>query len=354
MNEYKTKILPCEESGLIVAAALINCGEIVAMPTETVYGLAANALDEEAVKHIFKAKGRPSDNPLIVHLQSCEDIPLYTENVPDLAYELFAKFSPGPLTIVLEKKAIIPDITSGGLSTVGIRIPSDEKCRRLIDLSGVPIAAPSANLSGKPSPTTAAHVMEDMNGKIPLILDGGDSIVGIESTVISLEDGKIRILRPGFVTAEDLSAFGEVITDSGVTENIKSDEPAKSPGMKYKHYAPKCEVILVNGSSEKFAEFIAKEGANKGEHKDLHKSLHKSVKIAAVVSAADSLKMNSDGVFAYGDNETDFAHNLFALLRQIDDLGFDRIYVKTPKKTGIGLAVYNRLIRAAGFNIIDL
>jgi L-threonylcarbamoyladenylate synthase len=346
MNEYKTKILPCEESGLIVAAALIDCGEIVAMPTETVYGLAANALDSEAVGRIFKAKGRPSDNPLIVHLKSCEDISLYTENVPDLAYELFAKFSPGPLTIVLPKKAIIPDITSGGLKTVGIRIPADEKCRRLIDLSGVPIAAPSANISGKPSPTTPAHVMEDMNGKIPLILDGGECAVGIESTVISLESGKIRILRPGFVTAEDLSPYGEIITDSGVTEQINSDEPVKSPGMKYKHYAPECEVILVNGSAEQFAEFIANNGANE--------SAQRNVKIAAVVNAADSLKMNGEGVFAYGENETDFAHNLFALLRRIDDLGFDRIYVKTPKKTGIGLAVYNRLIRAAGFNIIDL
>jgi L-threonylcarbamoyladenylate synthase len=354
MSEFITRIVPCDEAGLVQAAGIIKSGGVVAMPTETVYGLAADATDENAVKKIFKAKGRPADNPLIVHIADVSDVSLYAENVPDLAYELFEKFSPGPLTIVLPKKPIIPDITSGGLKTVGIRIPADENCRRLIDLSGVPIAAPSANLSGKPSPTTAAHVFGDIGGKIPLILDGGECSVGIESTVISIENGKIRILRPGFVTAEDLSDFAEVITDRGVTEKIDSGEPAKSPGMKYKHYAPECEVFLVDGSVEKFAAFCKKETAD-GFH--IAVLINKDDARAFLGASSDSAKKDAAGsmrLLNYGKTEEDFAKNLFSKLREIDSLGVDRAYIQSPQKNGIGLAVYNRLIRAAGFRVISL
>jgi L-threonylcarbamoyladenylate synthase len=336
VKQFETRILPCDKLGIREAADIIKRGGIVAMPTETVYGLAANALDPAAVKSVFKAKGRPADNPLIVHLSSCEDIGLYTENVPDLAYKLFERFSPGPLTIVLSKKAVIPDITSGGLQTVGIRIPADEHCRRLIELAGVPIAAPSANISGKPSPTTAAHVFADISGKIPLILDGGACTVGIESTVISISSGKIRILRPGFVTAEDLEQFGEVIIDSGIDGVIPDDKAPESPGMKYKHYAPDCEVFLLNGSEKAFAEFLQKNGEN----------------FAAVVSERSAIK--GKNIYTYGETDTDFAHNAFSLLRKIDKDGYEKIYIETPEKNGIGLAVYNRLIRAAGFKVINL
>jgi L-threonylcarbamoyladenylate synthase len=326
--------MPCDEKGLTEAAEIIKNGGIVAMPTETVYGLAANALDPKAVENVFKAKGRPSDNPLIVHISDVSEVSLYAEDVPDLAYKLFERFSPGPLTVVLKKKDIIPDITSGGLDTVGIRIPGDEKCRRLISLTGVPIAAPSANISGKPSPTTAEAVYDDLCGKIPLILDGGACSVGIESTVVSLEDGKIRILRPGFVTAEDLSELAEVIIDSGVSEN--TEKTPKSPGMKYKHYAPDCDVYLVSGNERAFAEFLRQNGEN----------------FAAVVSERSEIK--GVNIYTYGETETDLAHNIFSLLRKIDKDGYEKIYIQTPEKTGIGLAVYNRLIRAAGFKTIDL
>jgi L-threonylcarbamoyladenylate synthase len=334
MNKFQTCILPCDKNGLQQAAELIKSGGIAAMPTETVYGLAANALDPKAVENVFKTKGRPADNPLIVHLSDISQVAEYTEDIPDLAFRIFERFSPGPLTVVLKKKDIIPDITSGGLDTVGIRIPGDEKCRRLIALAGVPIAAPSANISGKPSPTTAASVYDDLNGKIPLILDGGACRVGIESTVISLENGKIRILRPGFVTPEDLSELAEVIIDSGVSEN--TEKTPKSPGMKYKHYAPDCEVFLVNGSGRTFAEFLQKNSEN----------------FAAVVSEQSEIK--GANIYTYGETDTDLAHNIFSLLRKIDKNGYEKIYIQTPEKKGIGLAVYNRLIRAAGFKTIDL
>jgi L-threonylcarbamoyladenylate synthase len=350
MNKFDTKILPCDEEGLREAADVIKSGGIVAMPTETVYGLAANALDPRAVESVFKAKGRPADNPLIVHLSSCKDIELYTENVPDLAYKLFERFAPGPLTIVLPKKAIIPDITSGGLKTVGIRIPANDSCRRLIELAGVPIAAPSANISGKPSPTKAEHVFDDIGGKIPLILDGGRCTVGIESTVISLLNDKIRILRPGFVTAEDLSNFGEVIIDSGINGEIPDDKTAESPGMKYKHYAPDCEVFLVNGTISQFAEYFTRNANNAV-------AIIMNSQMLPFVMAAGRLHLPNNPtnkLFTSGEDETEFARSLFGNLRDADKYGFKYAYILSPEKNGVGLAVYNRLIRAAGFKIIDL
>jgi L-threonylcarbamoyladenylate synthase len=357
MSNFQTSILPCDKNGLAQAAEIIKSGGIVAIPTETVYGLAANALDPAAVENVFKAKGRPADNPLIVHLSDISEISRYTENVPDLAFELFERFSPGPLTIVLRKKPIIPDITSGGLPTVGIRIPGDLNCRKLIELSGVPIAAPSANISGKPSPVTPEHVFDDLDGKIPLILDGGACSVGIESTVVSLTGDTIRILRPGFVTAEDLSEFGEVIIDRGVESEIGENETVNSPGMKHKHYSPECEVLLVNGSIEKFAEFFKTESL-KGQ--SIAALINKNDVPEFVSRTTENSESSENGsaeptwLFFYGKTPEDFARNIFSKLRKFDDCGVERAYIHSPEKNGIGLAVYNRLIRAAGFKIIDL
>ncbi|MDR0991828.1 MAG: threonylcarbamoyl-AMP synthase [Ruminococcus sp.] len=354
MTKHITRVVPCDENGLAEAAEIIKSGGIVAMPTETVYGLAANALDPKAVENVFLAKGRPADNPLIVHLSDISQVADFAADVPKLAYRLFERFSPGPLTIVLKKKSVIPDITSGGLDTVGIRIPGDKNCRRLIELSGVPIAAPSANISGKPSPTTAAHVYDDLCGEISLILDGGACSVGIESTVVSFEEGKIRILRPGFVTAEDLSEFGEVITDSGVLENVSETDTPKSPGMKYKHYAPDCDVFLVNGDTEKFANFCAEQN-NNGE--DIAVLINKNDIPLFVDTNIPLTEKDSRGqlyIYHYGETEEDFARNLFLKLRKIDKIEVSKAYIQMPEKTGIGLAVYNRIIRAAGFKTIDL
>ncbi|MDD7428445.1 MAG: L-threonylcarbamoyladenylate synthase, partial [Oscillospiraceae bacterium] len=218
---FQTEMLSAEEKDLIKAAELIKQGEVVGFPTETVYGLAGNALDPEAVAKIFAAKGRPADNPLIVHLADFSEITEYAEDIPDSAYKLAEIFCPGPITMVVKKKDIIPDITSGGLDTVGIRVPVHKTAREFIRLCGVPIAAPSANLSGSPSPTSADHVFADMNGRIPAVIDGGNCPVGVESTVVSFEGNAVRILRPGFVSGEDIKNAGfEVLYAKGVTEKI--------------------------------------------------------------------------------------------------------------------------------------
>ena len=246
-----------DEEQLLKAAELIKNGEIVGMPTETVYGLAADACNETAVAKIFKAKGRPSDNPLIVHLSRFSDAEKYTGNIPALAYKIAENFCPGPITMILPKNDKIPYITSGGLDTVGIRIPAHKTARKIIELSGCPIAAPSANTSGYPSPTSAKHVMYDMNGKIPAIVDGGDCKCGVESTVISFDDeNTVRILRPGFITKENLNSLGcNVIVDNAILHEVAEGERVSSPGMKYKHYSPSAKVTLVEGTSDSFSCF---------------------------------------------------------------------------------------------------
>ncbi|MDR0946898.1 MAG: threonylcarbamoyl-AMP synthase [Ruminococcus sp.] len=328
-QNYNTNILPCNDENIKIAAKLLSDGEIVAIPTETVYGLAADATNPEAVAKIFKAKGRPQDNPLIVHISSPDEIERYATEIPDLAYKLFEEFSPGPLTIILKKREIIPRVTSGGLNTVGIRIPDNEYIRRLIKLLGKPLAAPSANISGYPSPTEANHVKTDLDGKIPLILDGGVCRAGLESTVITIKDEQASILRPGVITAEDLSRFCEVAYDKGVFESI-TPEKAQSPGMKYKHYAPKCEITLVKGTFEHFKNFLKQNGG-----KDF---------FAAVPDGFDT---------EYPNTITYEANNLFSLLRKADDDGIKKIWFFIPE-SGVDVAVYNRLVRAAGFRILEV
>ena len=334
-----TKMLTTSEVDLAYAADLIKRGEVVGIPTETVYGLAASAFDETAVAKIFKAKGRPSDNPLIVHISDFGMIHDIAAEIPPLAKELADRFWPGPLTMIMPKSERIPAITSGGLDTVGIRFPSHPAARRLIELCGVPLAAPSANLSGSPSPTTAARVYDDMNGRIPAIIDGGDCIVGVESTVISFESDAVRILRPGGITREMLEkVVPNIIIDRGVLAELSPDTVAPSPGMKYKHYAPKADVRIIKGDIDEYTEYVRKT-ANDGDFCLLFDPSE----------AVDDIPYVCCGV-----TSEDQARGLFECLRRLDELGAKTVYARCPNISGVGLAVYNRILRAAGFCVIDL
>lgn len=333
-------MLSDSEEQLEIAAKLIQDGEIVGIPTETVYGLGADASNEEAVAAVFRAKGRPADNPLIVHLANFSDAEKYTSSIPKLAYKLAGHFCPGPFTIVLPKNDRIPYITSGGLDTVGIRVPSHPVMHRIIELSGCPIAAPSANASGYPSPTTAKHVIADMDGKISAVVDGGQSEYGVESTVIAIEsEDTVRILRPGCVTREMLLKFcPNVIIDPAILNDLAEGQKAASPGMKYKHYSPKADVVMVESSLDDFIGYVGKNGGDN----------------------AFSLIFDSDEkafpyrCMTYGSDSLSQAHLLFQRLRELDDIGAEKVYVRAPSAEGVGLAVYNRLIRAAGFEVIRI
>lgn len=331
----KTKILSPKE-GLEAAAQLIKEGEVVGIPTETVYGLGANALEKEAVLKIFAAKGRPADNPLIVHIGRFCELEKLTDFVPEKAKMLAENFWPGPLTMIFKSNGAVPKETTGGLDTVAVRFPSHPVANELIELAGLPIAAPSANTSGKPSPTTAAHVFHDMNGKIPLIIDGGECLVGVESTVISMVSDPPRLLRPGGVTVEQIEGvIGKIGIDPSVEHNIQVKK-ASSPGMKYKHYSPSCKVILVHSDGERFAEFV-KQNAGQND--------------AAMCFDEDADKLMIP-VITLGRTEDSaaHAHRLFAALRLSDEKGYDTVYAHCPKVEGVGLAVFNRLVRAAGFD----
>lgn len=335
---FDTKLLDSSENSIKKAAELIRAGEVVGMPTETVYGLAANAFNENAVRKIFAAKGRPADNPLIVHVSSFEEIsPLVTE-IPVLARKCAELFWPGPLTMIMPKSDMIPMVTSGGLDTVGIRMPSNNTARAFIKECGCPIAAPSANLSGSPSPTTASHVLNDMNGRIPAIIDGGACGVGVESTVISFEGDGIRLLRPGFVSAEDLREVTEnVLIDKGVLEMLDENARVSSPGMKYKHYAPKAEVSIVCGNSGEFNDFCMKNAS--------------ADDVLMVFDESDAAGLENR-LLVLGKSDEEQAQRLFDALRELDEMGAKKVYARCPNKTGVGLAVYNRLLRAAAFRVI--
>lgn len=339
-----TLILKTSEEDIELAASFIKDGGVVGMPTETVYGLAANALEEKAVAKIFEAKGRPADNPLIVHIADFEDIERFglVREVPEVAKALAENFWPGPLTIIMPKSDNVPTITTGGLDTVAVRFPADKNAQRLIRASGCPLAAPSANISGSPSPTTAAHVYADMKGKIPAIIDGGECQVGLESTVVSIKDGVVTVLRPGGVTVEDLKAvYPEVEVCDAVLNKLKEGETALSPGMKYKHYSPKARVCLVRGSDESFRDFVNAENP-KTTVALCYEEDREHIVIPAIVMGSKA------------DLEAQ-AHNLFKDLRLIDEAeGVEVAYVRCPEAEGIGMAVLNRLIRAAGFEVIDL
>ncbi len=336
----KTVLLDCSEQQLEIAAKMIRDGFVVGIPTETVYGLGADASNDEAVRAIFRAKGRPADNPLIVHLSDFSHASEYTHDIPELAYRLAERFCPGPLTIVLPKNNRIPYVTSGGLDTVGIRVPSHPVMHRLIEMSGCPIAAPSANSSGYPSPTCAEHVLKDMNGKIPAVINGGQSELGVESTVIAVENGdSVRILRPGCITKEMLcDVCSNVVIDRAILHELEAGQKAASPGMKYKHYSPRADVVMIESTIEDFTEYVR---------------THAGGNTYSLIFDGDE-----DGFpfihMTYGADSSSQARLLFKRLRELDDLGAEKVYVRAPSTEGVGLAVYNRLIRAAGFEVIRI
>lgn len=320
-----------------IAAELLENNEVVAIPTETVYGLAGNGLSPAAVKKIFEAKGRPNDNPLILHISDINWMYRYASEVPDLALKLAERFWAGSLTMILPKKDIVPYETSGGLETVAFRMPDNPWTLKLIERCGFPLAAPSANLSGLPSPTRAGYVYNDLNGKIPLIIDGGICKCGVESTVIAFTDKGVKILRPGGVTPEMLSELCEVEIDSAVIKGLSDNETAQSPGMKYKHYSPKAQVYLIEcADREKLEKFI-------NENCD--------DRTYALVKNTENIKAKT---LPYGKTARSEANELFSSLRKADELGASVVYVEAPNKEGMGLAVYNRLIRAAAFKVIKL
>lgn len=335
-----------QDSELLEAAQIIREGGLVAFPTETVYGLGANALDEQAAKKIYAAKGRPSDNPLIAHISSMEElIPLVAE-LPETGRRLAEAYWPGPLTMVFPKSDKVPYGTTGGLDTVAVRMPCDPVAARLIALAGVPIAAPSANTSGRPSPTTAQHVWQDMNGKIEMILDGGPVGIGVESTIVDVSGEVPTLLRPGAVTLEMLEAtVGHVEIDPAIQGPLKADMRPRAPGMKYRHYAPQAELVLVEGNLEAVAariNYLAKE------------KLGQKYRVGVICTD------ESRTLYRYGElrsvgqraKQETIAHNLFAVLREFDDLQVDYIYSESFSKDHLGQAIMNRLTKAAGYHVI--
>ena len=324
-----------------IAAELIRRGELVAIPTETVYGLGADGLNEAAVAKIFEAKGRPQDNPLILHIWDAEQMEQFCHDIPKAAYDLAKAFWPGPLTMVLPAREIVPRRTTGGLNTVALRCPDNVVTREIIRLSGVPIAAPSANLSGKPSTTTAQHVLHDHDGKIAAVVDGGPCRVGVESTIVDLTEDRPRLLRPGGITPEQLIAvLGDLVVDKAVTAQIDKDAVVKAPGMKYRHYAPAEPVVIVAGSREKAAAYI-------------HRHFTPGDR---VLCFEEELPLYADcSPLAYGQ-EADagtLSAGLFAALRELDDPRIHQVYARCPVGGGVAYAVQNRLKKAAAFHIVD-
>ena len=324
-----------------IAADIIRRGGLVAIPTETVYGLGANGLDEQAVIKIFQAKGRPQDNPLILHVAQPREMEKFCHDIPPAAYALAEKFWPGPLTMVLPARDIVPRRTTAGLDTVAVRCPDNETTRQIIRLSGVPIAAPSANLSGKPSTTTAQHVLHDHDGNIDAIVDGGPCRVGVESTIVDLTEARPRLLRPGGITPEQLTAaLGDLVIDKAVTAQIDKDAVVKAPGMKYRHYAPAEPVVIVAGSREKAAQYIH-DHFTPGDR---------------VLCFDEELPLYADcAPLSYG-KESDvntLSAGLFAALRELDDARIHQVYARCPVGDGVAYAVQNRLKKAAAFHIVD-
>ena len=324
-----------------LAAKIIQQGGLVAIPTETVYGLGANGLEESAVARIFLAKGRPQDNPLILHVAQPSDMEKFCHHIPAAAYALAEAFWPGPLTMVLPARDIVPKATTAGLSTVAVRCPDNAVTREIIRLSGVPIAAPSANISGKPSTTTAQHVLHDHNGKIEAIVDGGPCRVGVESTIVDLTDRRPRLLRPGGITPEQLiGVLGDLVVDKAVTAQIDKDAVVKAPGMKYRHYAPQEPVVIVAGSREKAAAYI-------------HRHFTPGDR---VLCFEEELPLYRDcAPLSYGmeaDTAT-LSAGLFAALRELDDPSIHQVFARCPEGGGVAYAVQNRLKNAAAFHIVD-
>ncbi len=338
----ETIVASVSPQSLAQAAELLRQGQVVGMPTETVYGLAANALDGAAVARIFAAKGRPQDNPLIVHVDSVAMWETVVEHLTPAARRLIDAFCPGPLTIILPRGKRVADEVCAGLDTVAVRMPSHPAARALIKACGLPLAAPSANLSGSPSPTTAAHVLGDMDGRIPLILDGGDCGVGVESTVVTLAGEQPVLLRPGYITHEQLEqVLGcPVQLAHAVTHQLAAGEKAASPGMKYKHYAPRADVTILQGDLAQYRAFLQQHAAE-GVWALCFEGEEEGLPVPAVT-------------YGLAADDATQAHALFGALRRLDEVGAKTVYARCPSETGVGLAVYNRLLRAAAFRVVAL
>ncbi len=347
MGKIKTRILNINPDNidldkLSIAAEVLKNGKLVVFPTETVYGLGANALDEHAVKKIFKAKGRPSDNPLIVHIAFKSELKDYVKKIPESAKILIENFWPGPLTLILKKKAIIPDATTGGLDTVAIRMPSHPVAHKLIEISGLPVAAPSANISGKPSTTTGKHVIHDLHGKVDIIIDSGLTDIGLESTVVDVTKKPAVLLRPGGITIESLRRFTRVKLHPALVKKTEVDKP-ESPGMKYRHYAPEAKLIVFSGNEEKTNNAI----------KQLLTELSKNNMKTAVLSIGKK-NFDADLVINLGEDKKEIARNLFNALRLCDSMDVDVILTEAINRKGLGRAIMNRLEKAALYRVIKL
>ena len=337
----KTLLLSAGEASTpATAAEIIKKGELVAIPTETVYGLGANGLDPDAVAKIFLAKGRPQDNPLILHIADARDMEKYCHSIPDCAYALAEAFWPGPLTLVLPAKENVPKCTTAGLPTVAVRCPDNAVTREIIRLSGVPIAAPSANISGKPSTTTAQHVLHDHDGKIAAVVDGGPCRVGVESTILDLSDETPRLLRPGGITGEQLQAIvGDIVLDKAITSSVSHDEVVKAPGMKYRHYAPDCQVLIVDGDLPAAVSYV-KEHFAPGN------------RVLCFEEELEAFKEFSPLSYGKNADRDTLLAGLFAALRELDDPAIGTVFARCPNGSGKALAVQNRLGKAAGFTSV--
>ena len=334
-------------TGLCRAVTIIKNGGLVAFPTETVYGLGANGLDENAVPKIYEAKGRPSDNPLILHISEFDEIKNIVKEIPDTAVILADEFWPGPLTMVLKKSEIVPYRTTGGLESVAVRMPSNKIAREFIKMTGVPVAAPSANASGRPSPTKASHVLGDLDGKIDMVIDGGTVDIGLESTIVDVTGEIPIILRPGFITEEMLSeAIGRVQIDEAV-KNLSPDNnlKPKAPGMKYRHYAPQGKMTIYKGNPEKVVKII---------NEEIIKSEGKKTAVLATDETKSYYK--ADIVMSVGSRRDyeSIAHNLFNALRNFDDMGAEIIFSESFDENRLGFAIMNRLHKSAGYNIVNV
>lgn len=346
----KTRLIDCRVNTNILdkladAGRVIREGGLVVFPTETVYGLGANALDGEAARGIFTAKGRPADNPLIIHIYKTEQLPEIVKEVNEVARKAIDAFWPGPLTLIMDKSHNVPDTVTAGLNTVAVRMPRHDVAIALLKTAEVPIAAPSANVSGKPSPTKVEHVIFDMDGKVDIIIDGGPCDVGLESTILDTTTVPPVLLRPGGITLEMLrSVLGEVALDKGLLKKEDMDFKPRAPGMKYTHYSPDADVTIVKGHAEKVANFI-------NEKLDICRE--KGIK-AGVLTTDETKKLYGDSFFISAgsrENPITIAENLFDCLREFDKQGIEVVYAEAVDNNGIGLAIMNRLNKAAGFKI---
>lgn len=334
-----------DELGIKSAAEIIKNGGLVVMPTETVYGLGGDGTNPEASAKIYAAKGRPSDNPLIIHISTPEEAEKFAYT-SELYYKIADTFMPGPITVVLKAKDTVPMQTRGGLDTVAVRCPSNKVANLLIKYAGVPIAAPSANLSGSPSPTSLEHVIDDMNGRVDAIIDGGNSQIGLESTIVKINpDDTLTLLRPGKITLGDLMSIAPVKVADAVTNKLSDNEKAISPGMKYRHYAPKAPLYLLDGDANDALSYISAKKQGR----------------VAIICYSENIELfkrnlGDCDLYDFGSrlDEARQAYLLFSILRDTDKKQYDTIYAPLPEKSGVGLALYNRMIRAAAHQIITL